>query len=163
MKKRKYGRKLSRGRGARKALFRSLVRSLTEHGVIVTTKAKAKSIQPEIDKLVSVAKSGGVVARRRVYAKLGNDRKTTDTIFTQVAPLFKDRTGGFTRIVKTLDRRGDMAKMVRLEWVEDIGMVTKGTREEKNKDKKKQSKLRAVAKKATKGKPKSSKSKSKSE
>ena len=118
MKKRKFGRKLSRGSGARKALYRSLIRALVEHGSITTTKIKAKTIQRDVEKIVNVAKSDSVAARRRVYAKLGNDRKTTDNIFKLIAPKFSVKKGGYTRIINLPRRRGDFAEMARFEWTE---------------------------------------------
>ncbi len=126
MNKRKFGRKLGRGQGARKALFRSITKALVEHGSITTTKAKAKAFQGEIDKLVGLAKEGSIVSRRRVYAKLGNDRVTTDKIFQVVAKVFKDREGGYTRTINLPLRRGDNAETVRLEWTEEIGEGSAG-------------------------------------
>lgn len=134
MNKRKFGRKLGRGQGARKALFRSITKALVEHGSITTTKAKAKAFQGEIDKLVGLAKEGSIVSRRRVYAKLGNDRKTTDKIFQVVAKAFKDRKGGYTRTINLPSRRGDNAQTVRLEWTEEIG-ISKSKGKSKKTDK----------------------------
>ncbi len=134
MNKRKFGRKLGRGQGARKALFRSITKALVEHGSITTTKAKAKAFQGEIDKLVGLAKEGSVVSRRRVYAKLGNDRKTTDKIFQVVAKAFEDRKGGYTRTVNLPLRRGDNAETVQLEWTEEIG-ISKSKGKSKKTDK----------------------------
>ena len=120
MKKRVLGRKFSRGQGARRALFRSLIRALVFHGSIETTKAKAKTIQREVGRVINMAKVGGVSAQRRVYAKLGNDNKTTKALFEKIAPVFDGRTGGYTRIIALPRRRGDAAEMARLEWVEEI-------------------------------------------
>ena len=104
MKKRVYGRKLSRGLNARRALFRALIRAIVMHGSIETTKAKAKSVQADIDKLVTLARVGGINERRRIYAYLGNDRKTTDKLIETVKNSFSSRESGFTRIRK-LPRR----------------------------------------------------------
>lgn len=120
MKKRVYGRKLSRGSGARRALFRSLIRALVSEGSIVTTEAKAKIIKQYLEKMVSLAKRGGVSRRRRVFSTLGNDRKTTDSLFNIIAPAFGDRKGGYLRITKLPRRRGDAAKIARLEWVKEV-------------------------------------------
>ena len=76
MKKRVYGRKLSRERDTRRALFRTLIRALVKYDKIVTTKAKAKAIQGDIDKLVNLAKKDSIQARRRLFASLGNDKVT---------------------------------------------------------------------------------------
>lgn len=118
MRKRVFGRQLSRNRGARTALFRSLVRALVLHGEIVTTKAKAKAIRADVDKLVTLAKKGDVAARRNVLGKLGNDRATTDKLFGLKAVL-DGRTSGFTRIVALPARKGDLAQIVRLEWTDN--------------------------------------------
>ena len=122
MKKRVFGRKLSRGRGARRALFRSLIRALVIHGAIVTSKAKAKTIQRQIDKIMGLAKEKGVAKRRQVYAILGNDRETSDNLFNKIAPMFSDRVGGYTRIVNLPRRRGDAAEMAKLSWVKEVAI-----------------------------------------
>jgi len=120
MKKRVFGRHLSRDIGARRALFRSQVRALVLFGAIRTTKAKAKAVQGMAEKLVTIAKEGTVINRRRIYALLGNDRKTTDTLFKLIGPTFLSRSGGYTRIVKLQPRRGDRAELARLEWSEKV-------------------------------------------
>src|SRR3989344_1824618 len=120
MKKKVFGRKLSRDRGSRYALYRSLVRALVLHGEIKTTYAKAKAIIPEIEKLVNLAKKGDVSKRRRVFASLANDRKTTDMLFGKIASAFSGRDSGFTRIIKQPARRGDRSSVVRLEWSQKI-------------------------------------------
>ena len=120
MKKKVYGRKLSRGFNARKALFRALIRAIVMHGSIETTKAKAKAVQGDIDKLVTLAKAGGINQRRRVYARLGNDRETTDKLFEFAASYFSSRSSGFTKIVKLPRRRGDLAEVVRFEWTDTV-------------------------------------------
>jgi large subunit ribosomal protein L17 len=142
MKKRVFGRQLSRERDTRRALFRSLIRALVKHGKIKTTKAKAKAIQASIDKLVNLAKKDSISAKRRVFAILGNDKETTKKLLIEVVPSFLDRSGGYTRIVPLPARRGDAAQMVRLEWVKEIEVKkTKTTKEKTRKTvKKKESK-----------------------
>ena len=125
MKKKVYGRKLSRGFNARKALFRALIRAIVMHGSIETTKAKAKSIQSDIDKLVTLAKKGGINERRRVYAHLGNDRKTTDRLFEIAKKTFFSRNSGFTKIVKLPRRKGDGAEVAKIEWTDMLKMKEK--------------------------------------
>jgi len=120
MKKKVFGRKLSREKDTRLALFRSLMRALVLNGKIKTTKAKAKAIQKSLEKLINLAKKGTLAARRRVYSRLGNDRKTADLIFGTILPAFSAKKSGFTRIINLPERRGDLAKMVRLEWSEEI-------------------------------------------
>ena len=133
MRKMVFGRHLSRSRKGRIALFRSLIRALTISGKIVTTRAKAKAIIPQIDKMITLAKKNSLSARRRVLASLGNDRGTTDLIFLKVVPAFSNRTSGFTRIVLLPDRSGDKAQMVRLEWSDVIEMKEKPKKEVKEK------------------------------
>ena len=135
MRKMVFGRHLSRSRKGRIALFRSLIRALTISGKIVTTRAKAKAIIPQIDKIVTAAKKNSLSARRRVLASLGNDRSTTDLIFLKVVPALPNRTSGFTRMVLLPARRGDKAQMVRLEWSEIIEMKEKPKKETKEKGK----------------------------
>lgn len=117
MKKKVFGRKLSRDTDSRKALFRSVIKSLIEKGSIKTTRAKAKAVQAEIDKIITLARHEGLSGKRRVYSVFGNDRKTTDALFNYALTL-KDRKSGFTRITPLPNRPGDMARLARLEWTE---------------------------------------------
>ena len=136
MRKKVFGRHLSRGRKSRRALFRSLIRALVASGKIVTTKAKAKAIISQIDKLITLAKKKSVAARRKVLSELGNDRETADLIFSQVLPAFTKRNSGFTRIVLLPARPGDSAQMVRLEWSDQIATSEKVTSDKKKKEEK---------------------------
>ncbi len=120
MIKKVFGRKFSRGSTGRIALFRSLVRALVLNGKIVTTKARAKAVQGQIDKYVSRAKKGGVNLRRKVLAEMGNDRETVDKLFGKVAPTFLKRQSGFSKITLLPRRKGDNAEMARLEWMEEV-------------------------------------------
>lgn len=116
MKKKVFGRKLSRGEGARRSLYRSLVKSLVENGSITTTDAKAKSVVPFVNKLVNVGKKGDLASRRRVYSKLANDRVTADLLVDKIIPTLKGKTDGYLRLIHLPTRRGDRAKMVGVEW-----------------------------------------------
>lgn len=118
MRKMVFGRKLSRGKKGREALFRSLIRAMIISGKIVTTKAKAKAIVGQIDKLVTTAKENSLSGRRRVLAYLGNDRKTVDKFFREVVPNLSGRNSGYTRLFSLPPRRGDAAELTRMEWVE---------------------------------------------
>lgn len=144
MRKMVFGRHLSRSRKGRIALFRSLIRALTISGKIVTTRAKAKAIIPQIDKIITLAKKNSLSARRRVLASLGNDRDTTDLIFLKVVPAFSNRTSGFTRIVLLPARSGDSAQMARLEWSDVIEMKEKPKKEVKEKKAEKPKKGKAA-------------------
>lgn len=125
MRKMVFGRQLSRSRKARKSLFRSLARGLVLEGKIQTTRAKAKSVQGFVEKLVNLAKKSSISARRFVLSELGNDKKTTEIIFNKVAPVFSQRKSGYTKIILLNPRPGDKAEMVRIEWVENIDLKAK--------------------------------------
>jgi large subunit ribosomal protein L17 len=120
MKKKVFGRKLSRSRPAREALFTALTRALILSGKIVTTKAKAKAVQGNIEKYVTLAKKGDLSARRRVLSGMDNAKDVVATLFSKVAPAFSAKTSGFTRIVLLPKRKGDNSEMARIEWTEKI-------------------------------------------
>jgi len=131
----------------------ALIKALIERGQIVTTKAKAKAIYGQIDKLVSLAKGGTLAARRQVLAYLRNDRDICDKVFRDVLPPFATRTSGFTRMIPLPPRRGDNAEMARLEWVEKIAsseqrVAREGGKTPKNEDNKKVTKKDAKSKKS---------------
>ena len=125
MKKLVFGRKLGRGYGARRALFRALIRALISYGAIKTTKAKAKAVQTEVEKMILKAKKGGINSRREVFSSLGNDRKTVDRLFKEVVPAFLTKVSGYTRIINLPTRQGDRAEMARLEWSIKISLSEK--------------------------------------
>ena len=125
MRKMVFGRKLSRGRKAREALFRSLIKALIISGKITTTKAKIKAIQGEIDKLITLSKKGTLSAEKRVSAILGNNRVLAQTLSGKIVKAFGTRTSGFTRMTLLSRRKGDAAEMARLEWVEKISLEEK--------------------------------------
>lgn len=119
------GYKLNRNKGHRTALRRNLIISLFEHNRIKTTKAKAKAIQAEAEKLITLAKNcaGGsdsdkVNSRRLAAAKLANP-DAVRKLFDEIAPKFENRNGGYTRVINLGIRSGDSAEMVVLELVED--------------------------------------------
>lgn len=120
MNKHVFGRKLSRSRPAREALFSSLMRALILSGKIETTQAKAKAIQRDVERLVTLAKKGDLSSRRRALAKLDNDKNACNLLFQKVAPAFSNKSSGFSRVVHLPVRRGDAAKMVRIEWTENL-------------------------------------------
>jgi large subunit ribosomal protein L17 len=124
MNKKVFGRKLSRSRPAREALFATLVQAMVINGKIVTTKAKGKAVIGEIEHTVTLARKGGVSARRLVLGRLDNARKVTDKLFDSIAKAFEKRSSGFTRMTNLPRRKGDNAQMVRIEWTEKIGEPT---------------------------------------
>ena len=104
------GRKLQRAAGPRRALVRGQVTSLVLYEQITTTEAKAKEMAPYFERLVTKAKKGDLHNRRQIRAFLLTD-KATEKLVTQIAPAFKDRAGGYTRVVKLGNRQGDNASM----------------------------------------------------
>lgn len=116
MRHQRKGRILSRTSGQRSALLRSLACSLVRDEKIVTTEAKAKELRPFIEKLVTKAKNDTVASRRLVGSRLGNVR-LTKKLFEQIAPEYKTRAGGYTRITKMPIRLADAAKMAHIEFV----------------------------------------------
>lgn len=122
MRKNVFGRRLRRTTNQRKGLFRSLMRSLVLEGRIKTTEAKAKSVKGEIEKLVTKAKNSGEEARRDILKYLPHD-DVVSKIISEIAPLYKTRPGGYTRIIRLSSRKKDNASMVIMEWVES-GAVT---------------------------------------
>ena len=117
MRHRKSGRGLSRSRSHRSALDRNQVTDLLRHEAIVTTEAKAKTIRPVAEKMITLGKRGDLHARRQAGAVL-TDRKVLRTLFDDIAPRFAERNGGYTRIIKLGPRRGDGAQMAHIELVE---------------------------------------------
>ena len=116
MKKNKFGYKLNRSSGARRALFRSLSKALIVNGSIKTTYTKAAAVKPEIEKLVKLAKNDDLASRRRVYSMLGNDRETSYKLVKEVAVLFKGMVSGYTKVEELGRRKGDDARIVRFSW-----------------------------------------------
>ena len=108
--------KLGRNSSARKALFKSILTSLFKYERIETTEAKAKEVSGLADQLITLAKRGDLSARRQAAAQLA-DKEDVQKLFGSIAEQFKDRQGGYTRILKLGVRRGDAAPMVILELV----------------------------------------------
>jgi len=110
-------RQFGRDSGHRKALLRMLVSSLIKNEKIETTTAKAKEIRPLAEKMITLAKRGDLHARRQVLSFI-HDESIVSSLFTQIAPRFASRNGGYTRIVPTRTRLGDAASMAIIELVE---------------------------------------------
>ncbi len=109
------GRKLNRTGSHRKALFRNLVLSLIRHGRITTTDAKAKELRRYADKMVTLGKQGDLSARRLAFAFM-QSHGAVKKLFDEIAPQFKERPGGYTRVIKFERRRGDAALMSVIEF-----------------------------------------------
>ena len=117
MRHRITGRRLGRSSGHRRALYRNLVTDLLGYEKITTTEAKAKEVRSLADKMITLGKKGGLHARRQALAFI-LDEKTVEKVFSDLAPRYAERNGGYTRLVKLGSRLGDGALMVRLELVE---------------------------------------------
>jgi large subunit ribosomal protein L17 len=113
----KKGRKLGSDASHRKAMLRGLATALFTNERIKTTEPKAKEARPLAEKLITWGKRGDVHARRLAMAELG-DKELVDKLFSDIAPRFEEREGGYTRILKLGPRKGDGAPMVIWELVE---------------------------------------------
>jgi len=117
MRHKRTGKKLGRDSAHRRALYANLVCALIEHGRIKTTEAKAKAVKPFAEQMITLARRGDLAARRLAIAKL-RSVDAVHLLFSEVAPRFADRPGGYSRIVKIGPRSGDAAEMVYLELVD---------------------------------------------
>lgn len=109
-------RKFGRERDQRKALIKSLIVSMIEHGKIVTTEEKAKEIRPFLEKLLTHAKTDSVASRRLVMSRI-NSQKAVIKLFSLVKDKYVERPGGYTRIVKMNDKRGVTGGKAIIEFV----------------------------------------------
>ncbi len=116
MRHRKKGRQLSRTRSHRKATMRNLATSLFQHGRIETTTAKAKELRPYAERLITLARRGDVHSRRLAAMKI-QDRQVLGKLFDDIAPRYMERPGGYTRVLKLGNRKGDAAEMSLIELV----------------------------------------------
>jgi large subunit ribosomal protein L17 len=113
------GKKLGRDSAHRRALYSNLAGALIEHGRIKTTEAKAKAVKPIAEKMITLGRRGDLAARRQALAYL-RSQEVVHQLFSEVAPRFADRPGGYSRIVKIGPRYGDSAEMVYLELVDYV-------------------------------------------
>ena len=120
-------RKLNRTHEHRKAMFSNMVCSLIEHEQIKTTLPKAKELKRIADKYVSIGKKGNLHSRRIAYSRLKQDA-AVKKLFDTLAPRYKDRNGGYTRVIRAGFRYGDMAPMAVIEFVER-NMEAKGAKD----------------------------------
>lgn len=152
------GRKLSRMAGPRKALLRSLATQVILHEKITTTLEKAKEVQPLVEKLITRAKSGTLHDQRMAAKTLSSADKSLEKLFVELGPLYKDRNGGYTRIIKVENRKGDNARMAIIELLDTEKLTKKVMAEKKVKPAKKaepktEAKAKPAAKKAPAKKP----------
>jgi len=114
MRHRNAGRKLSRNTSHRRALLRNLVTSLLDHGRLMTTLPKAKEVRPLAEKMITLGKQDSLHARRQVHSYLLKD-ETAKKVFDTIAPTFADRKGGYSRIIRLGNRKGDVADLAIIE------------------------------------------------
>ena len=126
---------LSRNNAERKALKRNMVTSLFRYERIETTKAKAKEVQRLAEKMITRAKVDNV-HNRRLTAAILFDEAVVNKLFTEIAPLYADVNGGYTRIIKTANRLGDAAEMAILELTKKTEKPEKKAKDKKKEDKK---------------------------
>jgi large subunit ribosomal protein L17 len=110
------GRRLGRSSGHRQALYRNLVTDLLRYEKIITTEAKAREVRGMAEKMITLGKKSGLHAYRQALSFI-TDTKVTAKVFAELGPRYKERPGGYTRIVKLEPRPGDGAPMVQLELV----------------------------------------------
>jgi large subunit ribosomal protein L17 len=120
--------KLGRTSEHRNAMLANLVCSLIEHKRVTTTLAKAKAARSVAEKMVTLGKKGTVHHRRLAVARL-HQEAAAKILFKEIAPAFKDRNGGYTRIIRMNQRNGDSAQRAILEWVSEIASATPATPE----------------------------------
>ncbi len=121
------GARLGGSASHQKAILANLATSLFEHGRITTTEAKAKRLRPYAEKLITHAKRGDL-AHRRIVLKDIRDKDIVHALFEEIGPQFANRDGGYTRIIKTLPRKGDNAPMAVIELVSGETVTTEASR-----------------------------------
>ncbi len=110
-------RKLGRESRIRRSILAGITKDVIMNGYVVTTEARAKEVRKFVDKMITYGKDGSLVSRRKALAFLHNDKEVVSKVFNELATNYKDRNGGYTRIIKLKERIGDDALMVRLELV----------------------------------------------
>jgi len=117
MRHRKSGRKLGRNSAHRKAMYRNMAASLILHETIKTTLPKAKELRRVVEPLITLAKEDGVGRRRLAFSRL-RDKSTVGKLFNELGPRFKERPGGYLRILKMGHRSGDAAPMALVQLLD---------------------------------------------
>ena len=117
MRHRKSGVHLSRTSSHRKAMFSNMAKSMIEHELIKTTLPKAKELRRVLEPLITLAKNDSVANRRNAFAKL-NNKEAVGKLFAELGPRFKQRPGGYVRIIKCGFRKGDCAPMAIVQMVD---------------------------------------------
>ncbi len=128
MRHRQSGRQLNRNSSHRKAMFKNMSVSLFDHELIKTTLPKAKELRRKAEKLITLAKNDNVANRRLAFARL-RDKDAVAKLFNELGPRYKDRAGGYTRILKCGFRSGDNAPMAYIELVDRPAVEAEATTE----------------------------------
>ncbi len=110
-------RKLGRNNKSRRSILAGLTKDIIMNESIVTTISRAKEVRKFVDKIITYGKEGSLISRRKALAFLHNDNKVVSKVFNELASRYKDRNGGYTRIIKLKERVGDDALTVKIELV----------------------------------------------
>ena len=121
------GRRLGGSSSHQKAILANLATALFEHGRIKTTEPKARALRPYAEKLITHAKKGTLHNRREVLKKI-RDKDVVHSLFAEIGPFFSDRNGGYTRIIKVENRKGDNAPMAVIELVQEKTVTSEADR-----------------------------------
>lgn len=116
MRHRVSGRRFDRPTGHRRMMYRTMVTDLLKHGYVRTTAAKAREVKPMAEKMVTLGKAGSLQARRQAAAFI-TETSVVEAVFDNLADRYKDRPGGYTRLIKLGPRKGDASEMALLELV----------------------------------------------
>ena len=110
-------RKLGRETRIRRSILAGLTKDVINNGYVITTESRAKEVRKFVDKMITYGKNGTLVSRRKALAFLHNDKDVVTKVFNELAKRYETRNGGYTRIIKLKERRGDDALEVKLELV----------------------------------------------
>ena len=110
-------RKLGRETRIRRSILAGLTKDVIMHEAVVTTEARAKEVRKFVDKMITYGKRGTLVSRRKALAFLHNDRDVVKKVFDDLAKRYENRNGGYTKLIKLSERRGDDALEVKIELV----------------------------------------------
>ena len=111
-------RKLGRETRIRRSILAGLTKDVIKNEYVVTTDARAKEVRKFVDKMITYGKDGSLVSRRKALAFLQNDVVAVNKVFNELAPRYENRNGGYTRLIKLNERKGDDAMQIRLELVD---------------------------------------------
>ena len=110
-------RKLGRNSKVRRSMLAGITKDVIMNGYVVTTDARAKEVRKFVDKMITYGKDGSLVSRRKALAFLQNDTVAVNKVFNELAKRYETRNGGYTRLVKLNERKGDDAMQIRIELV----------------------------------------------